>query len=62
MGKSMTRVIKGETQDINKIFDLCRQMAEDMKIAGYDDMDEPWAKEKPKNNDYQSTIRNIHCC
>lgn len=40
----MTRVIKGETQDINKIFNLCRQMAEDMKIAGYDDMDEPWAK------------------
>lgn len=45
----MIRVVEAEPHRINKVFDLCIQMAEDMKIAGYDDMDEPWSKKNLRN-------------
>lgn len=45
----MIRIVEAEPQKINKVFDLCVQMAQDMKIAGYDDMDEPWSKKNLRN-------------
>jgi len=55
----MIRVREVEAHELNQIFDLCRLHADDMGLAGHDDMDDRWAKQQMKKmliNPYYRTF------
>jgi hypothetical protein len=44
----MIRIKEVEAHELNQVFALCRLHADDMGLAGHDDMDDRWAKQQMK--------------
>lgn len=58
----MIRIKEVEAHELNQVFELCRLHADDMGLAGHDDMDDRWAKQQMKKmliNPYYRTYAAI---